>query len=145
MITPYAFDRILVDSRGETKDLWVHWALEELGLPYRVHALDHTGSELHGEAYSRINAFHHALAIDDHGLRAVLVDRDLALSGWPPSGAVWAVSHRGRTVDRSIDTNDLKMQEGKARPRAHHLPAIIALMTLRRKQAGRILERRKAA
>jgi len=43
------------------------WALEELGLPYRVHALDHTGGELDGEAYSRIRAFHQAPAIDDDG------------------------------------------------------------------------------
>ncbi len=67
MITLYGFGRIFVEGRGETKDLWAQWALEELGLPYRVHALDHTGGELDSEAYRRISAFHQAPAIDDDG------------------------------------------------------------------------------
>ena len=36
-------------------------------------------------------------------------------------------------------------EEGKARPRAQHLPAIFALRTLGRRQAGAIIESRKAA
>ena len=36
-------------------------------------------------------------------------------------------------------------EEGKARPRAHHLPAIFALRNLGRRQANEILESRKAA
>jgi DNA-binding transcriptional regulator YiaG len=36
-------------------------------------------------------------------------------------------------------------EEGKARPRAQHLPAIIALRKLGRRQANEILETRKAA
>jgi|SRR4051794_7757638 DNA-binding transcriptional regulator YiaG len=36
-------------------------------------------------------------------------------------------------------------EEGKARPRAQHLPAIIALRKLGRRQANEILESRKAA
>jgi DNA-binding transcriptional regulator YiaG len=36
-------------------------------------------------------------------------------------------------------------EEGKARPRAQHLPAIFALRTLGRRQANEILETRKAA
>jgi DNA-binding transcriptional regulator YiaG len=36
-------------------------------------------------------------------------------------------------------------EEGKARPRAQHLPAIFALRTLGRRQANEILESRKAA
>jgi glutathione S-transferase len=67
MITLYGFGRIFREGRGETKDLWVQWALEELGLPYRVHALDHTGGELDGEAYRRISPFRQAPVIDDDG------------------------------------------------------------------------------
>jgi len=67
MITLYGFGRIFPEGHGETKDLWVQWALEETGLPYRVHALDHTGGELDGEAYSRISPFHQAPVIDDEG------------------------------------------------------------------------------
>ncbi len=67
MITLYGFGRIFVEGRGETKDLWAQWALEELDLPYRVHSLDQTGGELGGEAYRRISPFHQAPAIDDDG------------------------------------------------------------------------------
>jgi glutathione S-transferase len=67
MITLYGFGRIFREGHGETKDLRVQWALEETGLPYRVHALDHTGGELAGDAYSRISPFHQAPVIDDDG------------------------------------------------------------------------------
>jgi glutathione S-transferase len=68
MITLYGFGRIFPEGRGETKDLRVQWALEETGLPYRVHALDHTAGELDGEAFSRISPFHQAPVIDDDGI-----------------------------------------------------------------------------
>jgi len=67
MITLYGVGRIFPEGRGETKDLRVQWALEETGLPYRVHALDHTGGELDGEAYSRISPFRQLPVIDDDG------------------------------------------------------------------------------
>lgn len=46
----------------------MQWALEELGLPYRVHALDHTAGDLDSEAYSRISPFRQVPVIDDGGL-----------------------------------------------------------------------------
>ena len=67
MITLYGFGRIFAEGRGETKDLWVQWALEEVGLPYRVHALDHTGGELDDDAFARISPFRQAPLIDDEG------------------------------------------------------------------------------
>lgn len=67
MITLYGFGRIFPEGHGETKDLWAQWALEETGLSYRVHALDHTAGELDGETYSRISPFHQAPVIDDDG------------------------------------------------------------------------------
>ena len=67
MITLYGFGTIFPEGIGETKDLRAQWALEELGLPYRVHALDHTGGEPHGDAYSRISPFHQVPVIDDEG------------------------------------------------------------------------------
>lgn len=67
MITLYAFGNIFPAGRGETKDLRAQWALEETGLPYRVHALDHAGGELDGDAYSRISPFHQVPVIDDDG------------------------------------------------------------------------------
>ncbi len=67
MITLYGFGRIFPEGVGETKDLRAQWALEETGLPYRVHALDHTGGELDGDAFGRISPFHQAPVIDDDG------------------------------------------------------------------------------
>jgi glutathione S-transferase len=67
MITLYGFGRIFPEGIGETKDLWAQWALEETGLPYRVHALDHTAGELDGDAYGRISPFRQAPVIDDDG------------------------------------------------------------------------------
>lgn len=67
MITLYGFGRIFPEGVGETKDLRAQWALEETGLPYRVHALDHTAGELDSDAYSRISPFRQAPVIDDDG------------------------------------------------------------------------------
>lgn len=67
MITLYGFKNIFEGGVGETKDMRAQWALEELGLPYRVHALDHAAGELDGEAYGRISPFHQVPVIDDDG------------------------------------------------------------------------------
>ncbi|MET0344112.1 MAG: glutathione S-transferase family protein [Polyangiales bacterium] len=67
MITLYGFGRIFADGIGETKDLRAQWALEETGLSYRVHALDHTAGELDGEAYGQISPFRQAPVLDDDG------------------------------------------------------------------------------
>jgi glutathione S-transferase len=67
MITLYGFGRIFPEGVGETKDLRVQWALEETGLPYRVHALDHTAGELDSDAYTRISPFRQVPVIDDDG------------------------------------------------------------------------------
>jgi hypothetical protein len=67
MITLYGFGRIFPEGIGETKDLRAQWALEETGLPYRVHALDHTAGELDSDAYKRISPFRQAPVIDDDG------------------------------------------------------------------------------
>lgn len=68
MITLYGFGRVHRKVSGETRDLRVQWALEELGLPYRVHPLDHTGGELDSPAYAAISPFHQIPVIDDEGV-----------------------------------------------------------------------------
>lgn len=67
MITLYGFGNIFPGGEGETKDLRAQWVLEETGLPYRVHALDHAGGELDGDAYARLSPFHQAPVIEDDG------------------------------------------------------------------------------
>jgi glutathione S-transferase len=68
MITLYGFGRVVRIVIGETRDLRVQWALEELGLEYRVHPLDHTGGEFDSPAYAAISPFHQAPVIDDDGV-----------------------------------------------------------------------------
>lgn len=67
MITLYGFGTIFPEGVGETKDLRVQWALEESGLPYRVHAIDHTAGEHEGEAFSQISPFQQVPVIEDDG------------------------------------------------------------------------------
>lgn len=67
MITLYGFGRIFPEGVGETKDLRAQWALEETGLPYRVHALDHTAGDLDSDAYRRISPFRQVPVIEDDG------------------------------------------------------------------------------
>jgi glutathione S-transferase len=68
MITLYGFGRVIRKVIGETRDLRVQWALEELGLDYRVHPLDHTGGELDSPTYAAISPFHQIPVIDDDGV-----------------------------------------------------------------------------
>ncbi|MGE0548859.1 MAG: glutathione S-transferase family protein [Kofleriaceae bacterium] len=67
MITLYAFRTIFAGGVGETKDLRAQWALEETGLPYRVHALDQIAGDLESDAYSCISPFNQVPVIDDDG------------------------------------------------------------------------------
>jgi glutathione S-transferase len=67
MITLYGFGRIFPEGIGETKDLRAQWALEELGLPYRFHALDHTADDLDSDWYGKLSPFRQAPIIDDDG------------------------------------------------------------------------------
>ena len=67
MITLYGIGDIFEGGHGETKDLRVQWALEEVGLEYRFHALDQTAGELETEAFARISPFHQIPVIDDDG------------------------------------------------------------------------------
>lgn len=67
MITLYGFGRIFPAGIGETKDLRAQWALEETGLPYRFHALDHTAGDLDRDDYRRISPFRQAPVLDDDG------------------------------------------------------------------------------
>lgn len=100
LITLYGFGRIFPEGRGETKDLWVQWALEELGLPYRVHALDHTGGELDSAAYERISPFRQAPVIDDDGF-VVAESAAIVLYLAEKAGKLIPNDDQGRTASSS--------------------------------------------
>jgi glutathione S-transferase len=69
MITVYVFGNAPPPVRNVTRDLRVVWALEEAGLPYRLHPLDFARGELKGPEYARIQPFGQIPAIDDDGFR----------------------------------------------------------------------------
>jgi glutathione S-transferase len=97
MITLYGFGNIFEGGVGETKDMRAQWVLEETGLPYRVHALDHGGGELDGEAYSRISPFHQAPVIDDDGF-VVAESAAIALYLAQKAGKLIPSDVQGRTL-----------------------------------------------
>lgn len=68
MITLYAFGRVYPGMACKGRDLRVQWALEELAMPYRVHALDYVAGEFDGPHYRRISTFGQVPVIDDDGL-----------------------------------------------------------------------------
>lgn len=67
MITLYGIGDIFDGGHGETKDLRVQWALEEVGLDYSFRALDQTAGDLESESYARMSPFHQVPVIDDDG------------------------------------------------------------------------------
>jgi glutathione S-transferase len=67
MIILYGIGDIFEGGHGETKDLRVQWALEEVGLDYRFHALDQTAGELDRDPFARLSPFHQIPVIDDDG------------------------------------------------------------------------------
>jgi glutathione S-transferase len=66
MITVYGFSRLADRVVGLTRDLRVLWALEELGLPYRVHGLDFQ-TDLNTTQHRKRSDFAQVPAIDDDG------------------------------------------------------------------------------
>ena len=96
MITLYGFGNIFPAGRGETKDLRAQWALEETGLPYRVHALDHAAGDLNGDAFGRISPFRQVPVIDDDGF-VVAESAAVVLYVAEKSGRLIPADVQGRT------------------------------------------------
>src|SRR4051794_18824398 len=68
MLKVYGFGRVNKFARGNTRDLRVLWALEEMGLPYEIVGLDHPKHDLESPAYRALNPFGQIPAIDDEGV-----------------------------------------------------------------------------
>ena len=96
MITLYGFGRVNEKVIGVTRDLRAQWALEEVGLPYRVQGLDHTGGETRCEAYRRISPFEQIPVIDDDGF-VVAESGAIVLYVAEKAGALIPRDGQGRT------------------------------------------------
>src|SRR5262245_8788178 len=69
MLTVYVFGNAPRPVWPVTRDLRVLWALEEVGLPYRLHPLDWARGELKAPGYLQVQPFGQIPAIDDDGFQ----------------------------------------------------------------------------
>ncbi len=68
MLKLYGFSRVNEGARGNTRDLRVLWALEEMGLPYEIVGMDHPNHDLDSSAFRAKNLFGQVPVIDDDGV-----------------------------------------------------------------------------
>ena len=69
MLKLYGFSKVNAGARGNTRDLRVLWALEEMQLPFEIAGMDHPAHDLSTEAYRRLSPFEQIPSIDDDGLK----------------------------------------------------------------------------
>jgi glutathione S-transferase len=68
MLKIYGFARVNKAARGNTRDLRVLWALEEMGLPCEIVGMDHPNHDLDSPSYRALNPFGQIPMIDDDGV-----------------------------------------------------------------------------
>jgi glutathione S-transferase len=68
MLKVYGFSRVNKVARGNTRDLRVLWALEEMGMPYEIVGMDHPNHDLDSPAFRAKNPFGQIPVIDDDGV-----------------------------------------------------------------------------
>lgn len=68
MLKVYSFARVNKIARGNTRDLRVLWALEEMGLPYEIAGMDHPNHDLDNDVFRAKNPFGQIPVIDDDGV-----------------------------------------------------------------------------
>src|SRR3954471_11464474 len=68
MLKLYGFARVNKGARGNTRDLRVLWALEEIGLPCEIVGMDHPNHDLDSPGYRALNPFGQIPVIDDDGI-----------------------------------------------------------------------------
>jgi glutathione S-transferase len=68
MLKLYGFSKVNAGARGNTRDLRVLWALEEMQVPFEIVGLDHPAHDLNTDAYRKLSPFEQVPAIDDDGV-----------------------------------------------------------------------------
>lgn len=68
MLKVYGFSRVNKIARGNTRDLRVLWALEEMSMPYEIVGLDHPNHDLDSPEFRAKNPFGQLPVIDDDGV-----------------------------------------------------------------------------
>jgi glutathione S-transferase len=68
MLKIYGFARVNKMARGNTRDLRILWAAEEMGLEYEIVGIDHPNHDLDSASYRALNPFGQIPTIDDDGV-----------------------------------------------------------------------------
>lgn len=68
MLKVYGFGRVNKVAHGNTRDLRVLWAVEEMGLPYELVGMDHPKHDLDAPEFRALNPFGQLPVIDDDGV-----------------------------------------------------------------------------
>ncbi|HEY4056489.1 MAG TPA: glutathione S-transferase family protein [Kofleriaceae bacterium] len=68
MLKLYGFSRVNKFARGNTRDLRVLWALEEMQLPFEIAGMDHPNHDLDTDTFKVLNPFRQLPVIDDDGV-----------------------------------------------------------------------------
>jgi glutathione S-transferase len=68
MLKVYGFSRVNAFAHGNTRDLRVFWALEEMGLPHEIVGMDHPNHDLDRDDFRAKNPFGQIPVIDDDGV-----------------------------------------------------------------------------
>lgn len=92
MLKLYGFSRVNKVARGNTRDLRVLWALEEMQLPFELVGMDHPAHDLNTDAYRDLSPFEQIPAIDDDG---VVVSESAAI-------LVYLAKKAGKLIPRDL-------------------------------------------
>jgi glutathione S-transferase len=68
VIKLYGFSRVNKLARGNTRDLRVLWALEEMQMPFELVGMDHPAHDLNTDTYRALSPFEQIPVIDDDGV-----------------------------------------------------------------------------
>lgn len=68
MLKLYGFKKVNALARGNTRDLRILWALEEMQIPFKLVGMDHPAHDLNTDAFHRLNPFQQIPVIDDDGV-----------------------------------------------------------------------------
>lgn len=68
MLKLYGFKKVNAIARGNTRDLRILWALEEMQMPYELVGMDHPAHDLSTEEYHKLNPLEQIPVINDNGL-----------------------------------------------------------------------------
>jgi len=92
MVKLYGFSRVNKVAHGNTRDLRVLWALEEMQVPFEIAGIDHPNHDLETDAYKAMNPFAQVPVLDDDG---VIVTESAAI-------VIYLAKKSGRLIPKDL-------------------------------------------